>query len=144
MECVICYVFLLLLCLLDAHYVLFTLFVFKFCKFGFYCCIFFLAILNGLMAFFDQLVNVVHHFSVFNNKPVSTRLSLKKLLSSRTFKDLLLSAGNNFDYSFSKVPYDSNLQKFERIGNGTTRLIIKIISQGLSFFTFNNPHQHLA
>ena len=102
-----CY-FLLLLCLLDPHYVLFSLVVIKFSKFGSYC--------SFLFTNFKQF-NAIFWLAgkcgppLFNNKPLSTWLSLKKLDSSRTFKDFLLSAGNNFDYSFSKVPYDSNLQK---------------------------------
>lgn len=104
MECVICYVFLLLLCLLDAHYVLFTLFVFKFCKFGFYCC----SLLSSNSKWFNGIFWLAGKCGtpLFNNKPVLTWLSLKKLSSSRIFKDLLSSAGNNFDTSKS----------FERFG----------------------------
>ena len=102
------YYFLLLLCLLDAHYLLFNLIVIKFCKFGFYC---------GFLSSNSKLFLMPFFWlagkcgtPLFNNKPVSTWLSLKKLVSSRMF-NLLSSVGNNFNDSFSKVPYASNLQK---------------------------------
>ena len=102
-----CY-FLLLLCLLDAHYVIFNLIAIKFSKFGFYC-----SFLSSNSKRFNAIFWLADKCgtSLFNNKPVSTWLSLKNLVSSRMFKDLLLSARNNFDYSFSKISYDSNLQK---------------------------------
>ena len=112
-----CY-FLLLLCLLDAHYVLFNLIAINFSKFRFYC---------SFLSSNSKRFNAIFWLDgkcgtpLFNNKPVSTWLSLKKLVSSRMFKDLLLSARNNFNYSFS-------------FGNGTTRVIIKIITQALSFY----------
>ena len=102
-----CY-FLLLLCLLDAHYVLFNLIVITFSKFRSYC---------SFLSTNSKRFNAIFWLAgkcgtpLSNNKHVSTWLSVKKLVSSRTFKDPLLSAGNNFDYSFSKVLYDSNLQK---------------------------------
>ena len=105
-----CY-FLLFLCLLDAHYVLFNLIVIKFSKFGSYC---------SFRSTNSKQFNAIFWLAgkcgtpLFNNKPALTWLSWltwKKLVSSRRFNDFLLSAGNNFNYSFSKVLYDSTLQK---------------------------------
>ena len=54
-----CY-FLLLLCLLDPHYVLFSLVVIKFSKFESYCSFLF----TNSKQF--NAINVVHHFSIIN------------------------------------------------------------------------------
>ena len=48
----------------------------------------------------------------FHDKPVTTPLSLITVVSSRIFRDLFLSGGNNSDDSFVNVLYDSNFQKF--------------------------------
>ena len=49
---------------------------------------------------------------LFHKKPVSTRLSLIKAVSSRIFRDLFSLGGTNSDDSFGNVSYDFNLQKF--------------------------------
>ena len=48
--------------------------------------------------------------SLYYNKRVSTRLSVVIVVSSRTFRDLSSSGGNNSDDSFVNVPYDCNFQ----------------------------------
>ena len=49
---------------------------------------------------------------LFHKKPVSTRLYLIKVVSSRIFRDLFSLGGTNSDDSFGNVSYDFNLQKF--------------------------------
>lgn len=80
-----CYI-LLLLCSLDAHYVLLNLIAIKFSKFRFYCSFF---------SSHSRRFNAIFWLAgkcgtpLFNNKPVSTWLSLKILVSSRMFQGSL-------------------------------------------------------
>ena len=50
--------------------------------------------------------------SLFDNKPVSTQLSLIIVFSLKISRDLISSGTHNLDDSFDNVPYDSSLLKF--------------------------------
>lgn len=99
-----CY-FLLLLCFLDAHYVLFNLIVIKFSKFGFHC---------SLLSSNSKQFNAIFWLAgkcgtlLFNNKLVSTWLSSKTSFFKNVWRSSFVSW---FDNGFSKVHNDSNLQK---------------------------------
>ena len=99
--------------------------------------VFFLAILNGLMPYFDYLVNVVHHFSIINLfrhdylwKNWFPQECLKIFFCQLVTISIIASA---------RFPMILTSKSFQHICNGTTRVIIKIITQALSFIKLINP-----
>lgn len=55
------------------------------------------------------------------------------------FKDLRLLAGSNLIIVSVRFHMILTSKSFQRFGNDTTRIIINIITQALSFIKFDNP-----